>query len=59
MQGRELGWPVWGFVSMRRRCSYWSGFVKYERYKTAHDGSPLVALGLFRIRSFVQAWASS
>ncbi|WP_438485888.1 MFS transporter [Streptomyces sp. S186] len=50
--GREAGWPVWGFVAMAAGPPVLAGFVRYERFKARKDGSPLVELSLFRIRSF-------
>ncbi|MEU1627632.1 MFS transporter [Streptomyces sp. NPDC020096] len=51
-QGRELGWPVWGFVSMAASLPVFALFVRYERSKARRDGSPLVELSLFRVKSF-------
>ncbi|MDH6124550.1 MFS transporter [Kitasatospora sp. GP82] len=51
-QGRESGWPVWGFVSMALSLPMLLLFVVYERAKTRRDGSPLVELALFRVKSF-------
>jgi EmrB/QacA subfamily drug resistance transporter len=51
-QGRESGWPVWGFVSMAASPVVLALFVRYERVKTRRDGSPLVELSLFRVKSF-------
>ncbi|GAB3951958.1 MFS transporter [Streptomyces sparsus] len=52
LQGRELGWPTLGFVSMAGSVLVLTGFVMWQRHKTQKDGSPLVELGLFRTRSF-------
>jgi EmrB/QacA subfamily drug resistance transporter len=52
VQGRELGWPTWTFVSMAVSAPVFAVFVLYERFKTRKDGSPLVELSLFRDRSF-------
>ncbi|WP_043266058.1 MFS transporter [Streptomyces sp. CT34] len=51
-QGREAGWPVWGFVSMAAAPLVFAVFVRYERAKARKDGSPLVELSLFRIKTF-------
>ncbi|MDH6108984.1 EmrB/QacA subfamily drug resistance transporter [Kitasatospora sp. MAP12-15] len=51
-QGRESGWPLWGFVSMACSPLVLALFVRYERIKTRRDGSPLVELSLFKVRSF-------
>ncbi|MFC9249303.1 MFS transporter [Streptomyces sp. NPDC057136] len=51
-RGHELGWPVWGHVSMVGSLLVFLALVAYERRKTAKDGSPLIELSLFRVRSF-------
>ncbi|MER5601357.1 MFS transporter [Streptomyces sp. NPDC002265] len=51
-RGRELGWPVWGYVSMAGSLVVFGALVAYERRKSAKDGSPLVELSLFRVKSF-------
>ncbi len=53
VQGRDLDWPAWIFISMAASIPVLALFVFYERHKTRLDGSPLVALSLFRERSFV------
>ncbi|MFF8958866.1 MFS transporter [Streptomyces sp. NPDC014894] len=52
-RGRELGWPLWGHLCMAGSLLVLAVFVAYERYKTRKDGSPLVELSLFRVKSFV------
>ncbi|MEU3825509.1 MFS transporter [Streptomyces sp. SID486] len=51
-RGHELGWPAWTFVLMAASLAVFAGFVLYERAKSRRDGSPLVELSLFRVRSF-------
>ncbi|MFE9647134.1 MFS transporter [Streptomyces sp. NPDC006365] len=51
-RGRELGWPMWGYVSMGGAIVVFAALVAYERRKTARDGSPLVELSLFKVKSF-------
>ncbi|MGA5123762.1 MFS transporter [Streptomyces pseudogriseolus] len=51
-RGRELGWPVWGYVSMAGALVVFVTLVAYERAKGARDGSPLIELSLFRVKSF-------
>ncbi|MFI9720535.1 MFS transporter [Streptomyces sp. NPDC052396] len=51
-QGRELGWPLWGYLCMAGSAVVFAAFVLYERRKAARDGSPLVELSLFRVKSF-------
>src|SRR5580698_170930 len=52
VQGRELGWPAWTFVSMAASVPVFAIFVWFERRKSGRDGSPLGELSLFRERSF-------
>ena len=53
VQGRDLDWPPWTFISMAAAVPVLAGFVAWERRKKAADGSPLVELDLFRQRAFV------
>jgi EmrB/QacA subfamily drug resistance transporter len=53
VQGRDLDWPAWTFLSMAASVPVLAGFLIYERRKKALDGSPLVDPDLFRQRSFV------
>ncbi|GLV83875.1 MFS transporter [Streptomyces lavendulae subsp. lavendulae] len=50
--GRENDWPVWGFVCMGLAPVVFAAFVLYEKYKIRKDGSPLVELSLFKVKSF-------
>lgn len=51
-RGRELGWPLWGYLSMAGALVVFAVLVAYERRKAVRDGSPLVELSLFRVKSF-------
>lgn len=51
-RGRELGWPLRGHASMAGALVVFAVLVAYERRKGARDGSPLVELSLFRVKSF-------
>lgn len=51
-QGRENDWPLWGFVCMIAAPFVFAGFIAYEKYKIKKDGSPLVELSLFKVKSF-------
>ncbi|MFC9424649.1 MFS transporter [Streptomyces sp. NPDC056987] len=51
-RGRELGWPLWGHVCMAGSLGVLAVLVAYERRKTRKDGSPLIELSLFRVKSF-------
>src|SRR5499433_172666 len=52
VQGRQLGWPGWTFVSMAASAPVLALFIWWERVKTRRDGSPLVPLRLFGHREF-------
>jgi EmrB/QacA subfamily drug resistance transporter len=52
VQGRQLGWPGWTFVSMAASAPVFALFVWWEQVKTRRDGSPLVPLRLFSHREF-------
>src|SRR5215467_5427052 len=52
VQGRQLGWPTWTYVSMAGSVPVLAAFIGYERIKSRRDGSPLVQLRLFSQRSF-------
>ncbi|MDQ1046245.1 MFS transporter [Streptomyces sp. V4I2] len=51
-RGRELDWPLWGHLSMAGSLVVFGALVGYERRKTARDGSPLIELSLFKVKSF-------
>ncbi|MEV6169400.1 MFS transporter [Streptomyces sp. NPDC051954] len=51
-RGRELGWPLWGYVSMAGALVVFGALVAYEKRKAVRDGSPLVELSLFKVKSF-------
>jgi EmrB/QacA subfamily drug resistance transporter len=52
VEGRQLGWPLWTYVSMALCVPVLAVFVWYERLKSRRDGSPLVPLSLFTDRAF-------
>jgi EmrB/QacA subfamily drug resistance transporter len=51
-RGRELNWPLWGHLCMAGSLVVFAVFVMYEKSKTRKDGSPLVELSLFKVKSF-------
>jgi EmrB/QacA subfamily drug resistance transporter len=53
VQGRELDWPAWSFVSMAASVPAFALFAWHQRRRSRGSGSPLVPLGLFRQRAFV------
>jgi EmrB/QacA subfamily drug resistance transporter len=52
VEGRELGWPAWTFVSFAAVIPAAALFVAAERRIAARGGSPLAELGLFEGRGF-------
>ena len=53
IQGRELDWPAWTFVSMAGSLVVFVLFGFSQVWKDKRDGSPLVVPHLFKARSFV------
>jgi EmrB/QacA subfamily drug resistance transporter len=51
-EGRANGWPLWGYLMMASAVPLLLIFVAFERRRTRTAGSPLVVLGLFRLRAF-------
>ncbi|MET9848532.1 MFS transporter [Streptomyces ossamyceticus] len=51
-RGHELDWPLWGHALMAGSLVVFAALVAYERHKTARDGSPLIELSLFKVKSF-------
>jgi EmrB/QacA subfamily drug resistance transporter len=52
VQGRELGWPAWTFVSMAGAVALFGVFGWFEARKRRTGGDPLVVPSLFRKRGF-------
>ncbi len=52
VEGRSLGWPLWAFASLGAVAPLVLAFLAWERRVLGRDGSPLVALELFRFDSF-------
>jgi EmrB/QacA subfamily drug resistance transporter len=50
--GRDLDWPGWTFALMGAGVVVFGGFLLQQRHRSRTVGSPLVALSLFKIRSF-------
>lgn len=53
IQGRQLDWPQWTFISMAASLVVFVLFGVSQVLKDNRDGSPLVVPHLFRARSFV------
>lgn len=52
VEGREAGWPLWAWAMLIAAVPVLAGFIRYERWRTLHRGSPLLDLRLFRVRAF-------
>lgn len=52
IEGRQLGWPAWSWVSLGVSVVLLTTFVLYERALPGRGGSPLVDMTLFRERAF-------
>lgn len=46
--GRELGWPVWGWVSMALGLAAFAAFLRVERWVTRRGRRPLVDAAVLR-----------
>ncbi|MHA6765063.1 MFS transporter [Streptacidiphilus sp. PAMC 29251] len=55
VQGRELGWPLWTYLSMAGSVPLLGVFGWYQRRLHTTGGSPLVEPSLFRNRAFTSA----
>ncbi|MFF0503405.1 MFS transporter [Streptomyces fimicarius] len=51
-RGHELGWPVWGHLSMVGSLFVFGALALNQRQKTLTNGSPLIEMSLFRVKSF-------
>lgn len=52
IQGRELDWPAWVFVTMAASLPVFAFFWLWQIRKDKKDGSPLVIPNLFSVRTF-------
>jgi EmrB/QacA subfamily drug resistance transporter len=52
IEGREYGWPRWTWVSLTAAVALLGVFALHQRYVGRAGGDPLVAVELFRVRSF-------
>lgn len=59
IEGRQLDWPIWVFVSMAASVPVFLLFAWSQVRKDRRDGSPLVVPALFKKRSFVAGIATS
>jgi EmrB/QacA subfamily drug resistance transporter len=59
IEGRQLGWPVWGFAALAAAVPAGALFVATERRTAARGRAPLAELRLFRERGFRTGVASA
>jgi sugar phosphate permease len=52
VEGRELGWPAWGFAALAAAVPAGALFVAAERRISERGGAPLAELRLFDVRGF-------
>lgn len=52
VQGQQEGWPAWTWLSVIGSAVAFAAFIATERYVQGRGGTPLVAVSLFRERSF-------
>jgi EmrB/QacA subfamily drug resistance transporter len=52
VEGRELGWPLWGFGALLASIPAAALFVAIERRIAERGDAPLAQLGLFEVRGF-------
>ena len=51
VQGRDWGWPGWGYAVIAAGVLLLAGFGVYERSVAAHGGQPVLNPALLRVRS--------
>jgi EmrB/QacA subfamily drug resistance transporter len=52
IQGRELDWPLWGYIMMAASLPIFALFWWWQLKKNDKDGSPLIIPALFKAHSF-------
>ncbi|WP_406379422.1 MFS transporter [Streptomyces sp. NBC_01618] len=52
VQGRELSWPTWTFVTLAASVPVLALFALHQKRRSARGGSALIVPDLFRSRSF-------
>jgi EmrB/QacA subfamily drug resistance transporter len=52
VEGQQDGWPAWTWLSLASSAVAFAAFVATERFVQSRGGAPLVAMRLFRERSF-------
>lgn len=59
VQGREWGWPAWGWAVMGAGALTLVAFVRLERHIAAAGGEPVLDPALLSVRSFVAGLGAS
>ncbi|GAA0955437.1 MFS transporter [Actinocorallia libanotica] len=59
VQGRDWGWPWWGFALMAAGAPVLCGFLAYERSVVGRGGRPVLDPALLRVRGFGAGLLSS
>ncbi|MGE5333804.1 MAG: MFS transporter [Nitrososphaerota archaeon] len=57
--GRELGWPLWSWLSLAASLPLALAFVSYQRWLLTRNRAPLLDLSLFGERSFTVGLAAT
>ncbi|MFE3454253.1 MFS transporter [Nonomuraea sp. NPDC059194] len=59
MQGRDWGWPWWGFVILALSAPVTAVFLTRQRRLAARGGQPILDPALLRVRAFAGGLAAS
>lgn len=59
VQGRDWGWPTWGWVMLTAGVLLLAGFLRYEGALARRGGEPALDPDLLRIRPFVAGLGAS
>lgn len=59
VQGRDWGWPTWGWALIGTGALVLAGFLVYERSLVRRGGEPILDPALLRIRPFTAGLAAS
>lgn len=52
VQGRELGWPTWSFLTLAAAVPVVGTFIWYQHYRARAGKTPLIVLSVFTRRSY-------
>lgn len=59
IQGRDYGWPVWGFMLMALSVPIGLALMRHSQMRMRRDGSPLIVPDLFHARAFSAGLATT